>query len=197
MDGRWMHRNPQKVSILDARKLGSGFGDFKVLPIKDRELFLRYAIPCGEVLVRRGEVREELLKKLNDSVKNKENVDYPIEDVFKVASRMCTIIAKRMGKNEIDDEVIRRYFLIEHENAILWRKQVRPELKLEECLVYPGRVLKVAHDGILVKTPLGEKLFRNDFAQDLRPRDWVSVHYDYVSERLSESHVKRMKARRP
>jgi hypothetical protein len=185
------------MGILDAKKFDKGTGGFKVLPIKDRELFLRYAIPCGEVLVRRGEVREELLAKLNDAVKNGQEVGIPIENVFRVASRMCTIIAKHMGRKEIDDEVIRRYFLVEHENAILWRKQVRPELKLEECLVYPGRVLKVAHDGILVKTPLGEKLFRDDFAQDLRPRDWVSVHYDYVSEKLSESHVNRMKARKP
>lgn len=166
---------------------------FKVLPIKDRELFLRYAIPCGEVLVKRGEVREELLKRLNDSVKNKEEFKYPIEDVFKVASRMCTIIAKQMGRNEIDADVIRRYFLIEHENAIRWRMQVRPELKVEDCLVYPGRVLKLGDENIMVRTPLGERLFRNDFAHDIRPRDWVSVHYDYVSEKINESYARRMR----
>ena len=183
------------MGFLKAEKLGRADG-FKVLPIKDRELFLRYAIPCGEVLVRRGEVRESLLKQLNDSVKNRQEVEAPIEDVFKVASRMCTILAKRMGKNAIDEEVIRRYFLVEHEQAILWRKQVRPELKLEECLVYPGRVLKIADEGILVRTPLGERMFRSDFAQGLKARDWVSVHYDYVSERINESHVNRMKVRK-
>jgi hydrogenase maturation factor len=102
-----------------------------------------------------------------------------------------------MGRKEIDEDVIRRYFLIEHENAIRWRQQVRPELKLEECLVYPGRVLKIGDDGILVRTPLGERMFRSDFAQGLRGTDWVSVHYDYVSERINESHVNRMKTRRP
>jgi hypothetical protein len=178
--------------MLDVKKLGNDFDGFKTLPISDRELFLRYAVPCGEVLVRRGEVREELLRNLNDSVKNKGNIDYPIEDVFKVASRMCTIVAKRMGKNEIDAEVIRRYFMVEHENAILWRKQIRPELKLEECLVYPGRVLKMGTENMLVKTPLGEKLYRNDFARDLKPKDWVSVHYDYVAERINHGHVVRM-----
>jgi len=181
--------------VLDSRKLGN-FDGFRVLPIKDRELFLRYAVPCGEVLVKRGEVGEDLLKQLNNSVKNREEINYPVEDVFKVASRMCTIIAKKMGKNEIDAEVIRRYFLIEHESAIRWRQQIRPELKLEECLVHPGRVLKLGDENVLVKTPLGERMFRNDFAQNLRPKDWVSVHYDYVAEKISENHVNRMKRTR-
>lgn len=169
---------------------------FKLLPIKDKELFLRYAIPCGEVLVNRGELREELLAKLNDSVRKKEETDIPIENVFKVAARMCTILAKQMGKKEIDSEVIRRYFMIEHEKAIRWRKQIRPELKVSDCLVYPGRILKMGNDSILVKTPLGEKLFRNDFAEGLKTKDWVSVHYDYVAEKIKADHVNKMLKRR-
>jgi hypothetical protein len=165
---------------------------FEVLPIKDKELFLRYAIPCGEVLVNRGEIKEELLNHLNYSVKNKEEIQTPIENVFKVATRMCTILAKRMGKKEIDSEVIRRYFLIEHEKAIKWRKKVRPDLKVEECLVYPGRVLRIDPDRILVKTKEGEKLFRKDFAEGLRKKDWVSVHYDYISEKIKTNHVNKM-----
>jgi hypothetical protein len=165
---------------------------FRVLPIRNRELFLRYAIPCGEVLVDRGELKGELLRQLNDSVRNRQGIDVPIEGVFKVAARMCTILAKQMGRNEIDDEVTRRYFLIEHEKAIKWRKQVRPDLKVKDCLVYPGRILRINPEGTLVKTKLGEKLFRNDFAQGLKKRDWVSVHYDYVSEKIKADHVNKM-----
>ncbi len=181
------------MKILNAKRMGKEADGFKILPITNRDLFLRYAVPCGEVLARRGEVRKELLGQLNDSVKERQETDIPIESVFKVASRMCTIIARQMGKSAIDDEVIRRYFMVEHENAILWRMQVRPELKLEECLVYPGRVLKIGDEGILVKTPLGERMFRPDFAAGLKANDWVSVHYDYVSEKIRESHVNRMK----
>ena len=165
---------------------------FRVLPVKDKELFLRYAIPCGEVLVNRGELKAKLLKQLNDSVKNKEEIQTPIENVFKVAARMCTILAKRMGKDEIDSEVIRRYFLTEHEKAIKWRKQVRPDLKVEECLVYPGRILRIDPDRILVKTKQGERFFRKDFAKGLHEKDWVSVHYDYISERIKTDHVNKM-----
>jgi hypothetical protein len=166
--------------------------EFKALPIRDKELFLRYAIPCGEVLVRRGELRHELLQKLNDSVAHGQDIDLPIEKMFKVASRMCTILAKRMGKSEIDEEVIRRYFMLEHEKAIKWRKQVRPDIKVRECMVYPGRVLRIDFDKALVKTPLGEALLRNDFTPDLHPGDRVSTHYDYVSEKIKPWHAKKM-----
>ncbi len=169
---------------------------FKNLPVKDKELFLRYAIPCGEVLVKRGELREELLKKLNDSVKGGGGIEIPIENVFKVATRMCTILAKQMGRKEIDSEVIRRYFLIEHEKAIKWRKEIRPDLKISECLVYPGRILRIDPDRILVKTKLGEGFFRKDFAEDLKKKDRVSVHYDYVSEKIKADHFNKMLKRR-
>ncbi len=165
---------------------------FRVLPIKDKELFLRYAIPCGGVLVRRGELREELLRRLNRWVRDGEETDLPVGNIFKVATRMCTILAKRLGKNEIDAEVIRRYFLIEHEKALRWRKEIKPDLNVKECLVYPGRILKVSYDKILVKTPLGEKFFRKDFVGNLKRNDWVSVHYDYVAEKIKTSYVNRM-----
>jgi len=169
---------------------------FKMLPIKDKELFLRYAIPCGEVLVNRGELKGELLNRLNESIKNKQEIDIDIEDVFKVASRMCSLLAKKMGKKEIDAEVIRRYFLLEHEKAIRWRKQIKPDIRLEDCLVYPGKILRIDPDKVLVKTKTGEKFFRNDFTEGMKKNDWVSVHYGYIAERLKENHVNRMLKRR-
>jgi len=167
--------------------------DFKTLPIKDKPLFLRYAIPCGEVLVKRGELERQTLLSLNEATREKLEIDYPIEKIFPVASKMCTIIARQMGKREIDAEVIRRYFLIEHEKAIKWRQKVRPELKIEECLVYPARVLRIDDKNIFVKTPLGEKFLRPDFAKGIKVNDWVSVHYDYVVEKIKQNWIKRMR----
>jgi hypothetical protein len=169
---------------------------FRILPIKNKELFLRYAIPCGEVLVKRGELKEELLRQLNDSVKNRQEIDVPIERVFKVATRMCSILAKQMGRKEIDEEVIRRYFLLEHEKAIRWRRQIKPDIRLEDCMVHPGRILSIGPDKVLVKTKTGEKLFRNDFAEGLKNRDWVSVHYDYIAEKIKKDQVDKMLERR-
>ena len=169
--------------------------DFKILPIKNRELFLKYAIPCGEVLVGRGELKPDLLMNLDSLISNGQEVDFPIEDVFKVASRMCTILAKHMGKTVIDDEVIRRYFLVEHEKAIRWRKQVKPDIILKECMVYPGKVKQVdENEGrAVVQTPLGEALLKSNFLPGIREGDLVSTHYDRIAEKLKPEYLRKMK----
>ncbi|MCD6495905.1 MAG: hypothetical protein J7K54_01405 [Candidatus Aenigmarchaeota archaeon] len=163
--------------------------DFRVLPIENRDLFLRYAVPCGDVLVRRGELQKELLDSMRNAVKEGSDVEFSIEDKFKVASRMCTILAKQMNKDRIDDEVIRRYFLVEHEKAILWRKQVKPDIDVEECKVYAGRITKLDDRFAFVKTPLGEVMLRTDFREGLKLKegDWVSKHYGYIAEKLDSS----------
>ncbi|MBN2330562.1 MAG: hypothetical protein JXC85_01995 [Candidatus Aenigmarchaeota archaeon] len=166
--------------------------EFRTLPIKDKELFLRYAVPCGEVLVRRGELKRELLHELKQSVEHGQEIDADVGQIFKVAGRMCTILAKRMGKSEIDGEVIRRYFMLEHEKAIRWRKLVRPDIDVKQCMVYPGKVLRIDFEKALVQTPLGEAMLRNDFNPDLRRGDVVSTHYDFVSEKIKRSHARKM-----
>ncbi len=165
---------------------------FRILPIENKELFLRYAVPCGEVLVKRGELKKEFLQTLHDSVIYRQDIDLPVEKFFPVASRMCSILARRMGKRTIDDEVIRKYFLIEHEKAILWRRQIKPDINVKECRVYPGRVIKVYSDNALVKTPLGEVMLRTDFVKNLKPGDWITKHYDYITEKIKTSYINKM-----
>ncbi|HDD72462.1 MAG TPA: hypothetical protein ENG00_00045 [Candidatus Aenigmarchaeota archaeon] len=165
---------------------------FQILPVKNKELFLRYAVPCGEVLVKRGELRRELLQKLHDSVMHRQDINLPVERFFPVASRMCTVLAIKMGKKTIDDEVIRRYFLIEHEKAIIWRRQVKPDIDIRDCRVYPGRVIEVYSGKALVKTPMGEVMLRTDFVENLKPGDWITKHYDYAIEKIKTSYLNRM-----
>ncbi len=56
--------------------------------------------------------------------------------------------------------------------------------------------MRIDPDKVLVRTKLGEKFFRNDFVGNLKNGDRVSVHYDYVSERIKQNHVNRMLRRR-
>lgn len=165
---------------------------FEVLPIEDRELFLRYAVPCGQVLVKRGDLREEVLDHLSESVSQGRRIDVPVENIFKVASRMCTIIAKRMGKDSIDAEVIRKYFLREHDKAIEWRRRIKPDINVRDCSVKAGKIKRIADGSAVVKTKMGELVCKTDFDRKLRESDWVSVHYDYIGEKLKRHYLNRM-----
>ena len=102
---------------------------------------------------------------------------------------MLTITAKGMGKKEIDRDVIRRYFWFGHPACIRERVKEYSDIEPHMCTVLPGKVLEEG----AVETPLGERKVRNDFVPDVRPGDWVTVHYSYIVERISERQAEQIK----
>jgi hydrogenase maturation factor len=163
----------------------------KILPISDKELFLRYAIPCGEVLVKRGSLDPKLLKKAEKIVTDGKTANIDPSKMFPTAAKMCTLIAHKMGKKVIDQEVIRRYFLFEHEKAVRWRMRIYPDVVPEKCIVFPARVLR-SGELLLVNTPAGKRILDTRFAPEVKRGDWVSMHYSYASEKISGETAKRM-----
>ena len=167
----------------------------KILPITDNELFLRYAIPCGEVLVRRGSLDPRLLKKAERIVTDGKTANINPGEMFPTAAKMCTLIALRMRKKAIDAEVIRRYFLFEHEKAVRWRMKIYPDVVPEKCIVFPARVLR-SGELLLVNTPAGKKILDMRFVPEVKRGDWVSTHYSYASEKIPSETAKRMLRKR-
>lgn len=156
---------------------------------KSKELFLKYAIPCGHILVSRGKISKERLGKLKARLLKGEGIK-DVEKVFKTAAGMCYIIANNMGKKMIDRAVIRKYFWYEHSRAIEWRHSIYKDFDKKLCKVYPGKVIKAGKKAI-VKTPIGKRKLKKDFMPDLMKNDLVTVHYDYIIEKISESEFKR------
>lgn len=163
----------------------------KILPITDKELFLRYAIPCGEVLVKRGSLDPKLLKKAERIVTDGKTANIDPAKMFPTAAKMCTLIAHKMGKKTINQEVIRRYFLFEHEKAVRWRMKIYPDVMPEKCIVYPARVLR-SGELLLVNTPVGKRILDTRFAPEAKRGDWVSAHYSYAPEKIPSETAKRM-----
>ena len=161
------------------------------MEITDRDLFLRYAIPCGDVLVKRGDLRQETLDRVRGKVIKKQEIKEDLETIFPIAVRMCRLLAKKSGKEIIDPEVIRDYFWHEHAKAVEWRAEIYPDLPREECLIYPARVVKLGKNP-LVETPLGEKQAKTDFVQRLNKDDWVILHYDYIVEKITREEAEKL-----
>ena len=151
---------------------------------EDKLLFLKYAIPCGMTLVNRGDITMEHLDALREKAASGQIGDVDPEETFKIAVRMCYLTAKKMGKEAIDSDVIRRYFWHDHEDAIEWRAQVFSDVRLDTCKIYAGRVERTG-DHATVRTSLGSMEFRKDFVPDVREGDTVVTHYDHVIERIS------------
>jgi len=160
--------------------------------IKDRLLFLKYALPCANTLVKRGTVSKEYVDKLIKEVaRNKVPVENA-EKIFKVATSMCFNIAEKMKKDSVDSEVIRQYFLFEHDKVVDDRFKLMGDFNPIDCKTYAGKVLSVHDKYAIVETPLGKRKYKTVFAKDVKKNDYVVVHFDYIVEKISSKIAEKM-----
>ncbi len=161
--------------------------------IEDRPLFLKYALPCASTLVKRGNVTQERVEKLKQLVSEGKVPEENVERMFKVANAMCESIAERMGKNAIDAEVIRQYFLLEHSKVVDDRYKLMGDFNPVDCKTYAGRVIETSDGSAVVETRLGRKNYKSLFAKDVKKGDIVAVHFDYIVEKIDDKMAKKMK----
>jgi len=165
------------------------------MKIKDRLLFLKYALPCAGTLVGRGVVPQSYVDRLVAMVSENKVPRDDAESVFKVANMMCTSIAQRMGKKSIDAEVIRTYFLLEHNKVVEDRFEIMGDFNPVDCKTYVGRIVK-ENDGLaVVETILGKRGYKTVFARDVKKNDKVAVHFDFIIEKLSDEMAEKMNGR--
>ena len=115
----------------------------KELVISDRLLFLRYALPCGGTFVKRGILKEEEWNRCIALVSENRTPEEKIEKMFLVANVICSRVAKQMGKSEIDSEVIREYFLMEHSKVVDDRFRIMRDFDPVTCRIYAGNVMAI------------------------------------------------------
>lgn len=160
--------------------------------IQNRHLFLKYALPCAGTLVSRGTVSKNYVSHLVELVSQGKLPKENAEEMFKVANAMCKAIAMRMGKKAIDSKVIRTYFLLEHSKVVDDRYKLMGDFNPVNCKTYAGKVLKANGGFATVKMPLGTKRYRTDFVKGLRKNDTVSLHFNFIIEKISESMAQKM-----
>ncbi|MGA3020946.1 MAG: hypothetical protein ABSD68_03290 [Candidatus Micrarchaeales archaeon] len=170
--------------------------------IEDKLLFLKYALPsivgktgslgsCSGAPVKFSESQiDSFVKQVSES----KVPDIEIEKTFKVATAMCTHIAMRMGKSSIDSEVIREYFLFEHNSVVDERSELRRTFDSVACKVHAGRIISMERGLATVETDaIGKKEYDTSFLKDAKVGELVAVHFNYITERISAETEKRMK----
>jgi len=157
------------------------------MKISNRILFFKYALPCAETLIKRGDLSQEEFDKILAMVTSGKEPEKNSENVFKVAMAHLKFISMQKKKNEIDEDSIREYFLFVHDDAVDERFEEVGDFDQEKCRTYPGIVKEVKDGKTLVKTPLGTEYYKNYFAKDLKIGEFVVVHRDFVVEKLSKS----------
>jgi hypothetical protein len=156
------------------------------MKINNKKLFLKYAIPCAETLVKRGQINQERLNELIEKiVKNKKIFDEDV-DMFKVAKAHSTILAKELGKDEIDEEVIEKYFLEKHDEVVDERFEQMNDFDPDKCRIKNGKVLSIGNGEALVETTKNKSSYRIDFVPDIKRGDFVIVHRDFIVRKISK-----------
>lgn len=166
------------------------------MKIENRLLFLKYALPCAGTLVMRGNVPQEYVDHLVQLVSKGKVPEEDAESMFKVANAMCEFIAKRSGKETIDDDVIRQYFLMEHSRTVDDRFELMKDFDPVDCKTYACKVVEADGDSALLETPLGKRTYKTIFERDVKPGDNVVVHWGFIVERIPESLARKMEEKR-
>lgn len=160
--------------------------------MKDRELFIRYAIPCAGTLVQRGSTTQEVVDDLINRISESRELPENIENMFKVALAMCTLLAKKENKDEIDADIIRKYFLVEHDEIIEKRYKEMGDFDPEKCRTYPGQVIEMKEKTVILKTPKEEKEYKNILIPNLKTGDLVITHWGFVAEKTDIETAKKI-----
>ncbi len=161
--------------------------------IKDRLLFLKYALPCAGTLINRGKVSKEYVDELKEMVSVGNLPKDDAEKMFKVAIAMCDSFAERMGKEYVDEEVIRRYFLLEHDKVVDERYELMHDFNPTDCKTHSGKVIAMRGRVAEVETELGKREYDTRFASYVKEGDTVAVHFDFIVEKISEEVAAKMR----
>jgi len=138
----------------------------------DRLLFFRYAWPAAAGCVQRAEITKDEVERVAGLIKSGIAPEEKYENLFKVPMAHMTVLAK--GKNKIDKEIIRGYFLFEHN-----------EFAEDYCKTYFGTVMQIKEDHAFVETSLGIREYRLDLVH-ADVHETVIVHRGYVVEKVTE-----------
>lgn len=153
--------------------------------IADLKLFYCYAIPCGELGIKLKLLDKTKVETARNSFFEGKLLKNP-EKIFPTAVKLLEVTARLMGRSVIDKFVIRRYFWQFHDEHVKDVALLVKNFPKEECMVWPGRMLT----DNLVEIPFKKKIVKKELTPNIKPNDFVTVHYDYVCEKISEEEFK-------
>jgi len=164
--------------------------------LKNKKLFLNYAMPCIAERVRRGEfTQEEFEEFCEDLAEGKDIPDQEMYNLFPVAMNFISKSAEKLGKIEdgeaiIDKDVTRQYFWYDHDSIV--RSRMNPD-RQNHCLILPGKIKEIHGKEGLVETPKGEREISLAFLgnQDLLNKH-VTIHYYHACEIISEEEFNKL-----
>ncbi|MFH1770633.1 MAG: hypothetical protein ABH828_03690 [archaeon] len=152
------------------------------------QYFLRYSFPCAHVLLEMGSINEKKLEELKENIVNNKTMNRTeLMMLFSAAFRRMTEVAARMNKDVWDMEVIKKYFLEEH-NMYIDKKDGNYDkfgsTFRDFCKVYKGKVIKKEGDVLTVQYGAKVRSVLSDILPEAKVGDNVTIHQAFAVEIL-------------
>lgn len=157
------------------------------MEITNLDLFYRYALPCGELGVELGVLDREKV----DEVRNAFLQGHPLkepEKVFPVAIKLLEITAKKLGKDCIDEQVLRAYFWNFHDEHVKEKALLIKGFPVKECMVWPAEMISDEE----ARTPIGNRKIKKLLLNNLNPGEHITIHHGYACEKISKEQFREM-----
>lgn len=156
--------------------------------MKPEQYFLKYSYPCAHVLLESGAISEEKFKELEQYVLNNGLMEREeLETIFSAAFRRMREVAAKMNKDVWDYEVIRKYFLEDH-NMYIDKKDGNYEKFGDTfrnfCKVRKGKVISKDDDVLTVSYDGGERKVLGSMLPEAKVGDNVTIHQGFAVEIL-------------
>jgi hydrogenase maturation factor len=159
---------------------------------KSRLLFMKYALPCAGTLVKRGNITQEFVDNLIETVKNSEPLPKNSEKIFKVAFSACSLIALDQKGKMIDADTIHQYYLFEHDVVIDKRYEEMGDFDPDACRIRAGVVQAVGNGFAVVANSAGKRKYRADYCT-VKEGDTVVTHWNFVVEKINQKIAEKMR----
>lgn len=150
----------------------------------NKYLFLRYALPCARDMIKRKDVSKEYIEKIKSCLKENKKIKDDYLKTFIVAYSFCKELGKKMKRDAMEEEVIRKYFWFEHDKIV---EIMGSGL---DCKIFPGKVKKIEGNKAIVITPIGKKICSLELARNINENDFVTLHYNYIVEKVGVEDAK-------
>ncbi|MBN3037692.1 MAG: hypothetical protein JW834_04580 [Candidatus Diapherotrites archaeon] len=154
------------------------------MEIRDRKLFLSYAIPCLAARVRRGELSASEQGSIEREFLERGDISSRVENLFPVALKMLELEARNLGKPHIDSDVIRSYFSKSHADHVRRQMEVQPDLDPRECVCHTVTIVDVHHAEYTVEGPVGRVRVSKWTVPEAKRGDKLRIHYTKAVERV-------------
>ncbi|MBU2633678.1 MAG: HypC/HybG/HupF family hydrogenase formation chaperone [Nanoarchaeota archaeon] len=154
-----------------------------------QQYFLRYALPCSRILVDIHRLPKEEQEELESKLKNKQELNKEeLEKIFTAAFKRIKELANKMKKDYWDMEVIKKYWLEEHNKYIEkgdgYYGKAGNDFK-EICKVHKAKVIEINKNILTVSYNNKTRKVFSDLTPDVKIDNIVTIHHGFAIEILN------------